>query len=157
MALAAGYQPASTQLDLRTLKENADRRVDLYLEKGTMSAGLMDSPDEGTRLSIVYFKGDALRVRPEDQAELRLLTTLLKNNPTMRLSIQAHSDSGKTLEQDLKLSRARARFLRAYFIAEGIPATRLSAIGYGNTRPAGPELTSDSTFTIERVEFHWLK
>lgn len=72
---------------------------------------------------------------------LPIFTTLaqfLKENPGLKLEIAGHTDCRGNEEYNFTLSQRRAGQIRDFLIGQGIIPERLSAIGYGETRPSKP-------------------
>ena len=62
-------------------------------------------------------------------------STFLKNNPNIKVSIEGHTDSIGSEEDNLQLSINRATTIRNKLIELGINQNRLSIIGFGETKP----------------------
>ena len=60
---------------------------------------------------------------------------LLKDNPNITIEIGAHTDKVGSAEGNLALSGERAQSVVNYLIKGGIEAPRLTAKGYGKTKP----------------------
>ena len=58
---------------------------------------------------------------------------------------------------NMKLSGARANSVREYMIGQGVEATRLTAIGFGKTKPIADNGTADGREMNRRVEFTIVK
>jgi OOP family OmpA-OmpF porin len=79
---------------------------------------------------------------------------VLKNNPNVKVEIQGHTcDRGKK-DYNQKLSERRAESVKAYLIGKGIDKTRLTAKGYGLTKPAVPNTDEQARMKNRRVELH---
>ena len=73
---------------------------------------------------------------PESKVSLNYLFNLLKDNPSVRIELSAHTDSRDNDEKNLKLSQARAESCVNYLVNEkGINAERIIAKGYGESMP----------------------
>jgi outer membrane protein OmpA-like peptidoglycan-associated protein len=67
--------------------------------------------------------------------ELDKLVDFLKANPTIKIELAAHTDSRGNPDYNLKLSQARAQNAKDYLIIEDIQGDRVTAVGYGKTKP----------------------
>lgn len=65
---------------------------------------------------------------------LDFLYQTLVDNPTIIIELQAHTDSRGSDKDNMKLSQARAQSCVNYLESKGIPAARMVAKGYGETR-----------------------
>ena len=54
---------------------------------------------------------------------------------------------------NLQLSEKRANAVRDFLIKEGVDANRMTAVGYGDTRPVASNKTSKGRAQNRRVEF----
>ena len=74
--------------------------------------------------------------------------------PTMRVVIEGHADSTGPEAYNQKLSERRANAVMAYLVnSVGIDPSRLTAVGYGESRPAYPNDTPENQARNRRVEF----
>jgi outer membrane protein OmpA-like peptidoglycan-associated protein len=76
---------------------------------------------------------------------------ILKTNPGLNLRIEGHT-SGANSENNMKLSQLRAESVRDYLVSKGIEAKRLTAIGYGSTKPLDPTDSQKENPRDRRVE-----
>jgi outer membrane protein OmpA-like peptidoglycan-associated protein len=76
------------------------------------------------------------------------------DNPKMQISIEGHTDSSGSDVFNQKLSAKRAEAVRDYIVARGVEATRLKAVGYGETRPIAPNDNEEGREKNRRVEFN---
>jgi outer membrane protein OmpA-like peptidoglycan-associated protein len=73
--------------------------------------------------------------------------------PRSRIVIEGHTDSYGSDEANLALSRARAESVGAYLTAEfGVVAYRISATGYGETRPIANNETPQGRARNRRID-----
>ena len=86
-------------------------------------------------------------------AELDNLVAMLKHFPDKKILVQGHTDNVGDEALNLKLSEQRAQAVVDYLIKKGISETRLTAQGFGGTRPISNENTKDGHAKNRRVEF----
>ena len=86
-------------------------------------------------LNNVFFDLSKSTLRPESKVELLNLANYLKNNPTLRIEIQGHTDSQGDPAKNMLLSEARSKAVADFLIQEGIDPKRLTFIGYGSSKP----------------------
>jgi peptidoglycan-associated lipoprotein len=83
---------------------------------------------------ILYDLGKAT-LRPESKDSLNFLYNIMKDNPSIIVELNSHTDSRGAADKNMKLSQDRAQACVDYLVKEkGIPAARLVAKGYGKTQ-----------------------
>jgi len=87
--------------------------------------------------NILYDYGYAT-LRPESITVLDGLVKTMVDNPKIVVELSAHTDSVGSDAYNLKLSQDRAQSCVDYMIGKGINVTRISAVGYGRSRPIAP-------------------
>jgi OOP family OmpA-OmpF porin len=94
-------------------------------------------------------------IQREDKEKLAVLGTFMTKYPATTAVIEGHSDNVGADDHNMKLSKARADSVVAYLVDTlHIDASRLSAVGYGDTRPVadnGTELGKRRNRRIDAV------
>jgi len=87
-------------------------------------------------LDDVYFAAGLATVLEESYPKLKRLRDFLILNPTVSIEIHGHvnEDNDKDIVS-MKLSKKRAQKVVDYLVEGGIDPKRLTAIGFGNTKP----------------------
>jgi outer membrane protein OmpA-like peptidoglycan-associated protein len=99
---------------------------------------------------ILFATGkDALKSEAKDS--LAKAAATLKNSET-NIIIQGHTDSTGSDAINQPLSDRRANHVRDFLAANGVPASRMTAIGYGSSRPAVPNDTDANRALNRRVQ-----
>ncbi len=83
----------------------------------------------------LFFEQSQARLLPASTPAIRRLAEALVQYPRVALEIAGHTDNVGNPTANQQLSEARARLVRALLIERGIDSTRLTAVGYGGTRP----------------------
>ena len=91
-------------------------------------------------------------LQPGAQMELLRLADYLKRNPDRKILIEGHTDNTGSSEYNLQLSQLRAQSVESYLVSSGVPADRIRAIGYGETRPEAPNDSATGRQQNRRVE-----
>ncbi len=86
-------------------------------------------------LKNIFFDVNKFDIKPESQVELDILVQLLNENPSLRIEISGHTDNVGKPADNLVLSNNRARAVVSYLVSKNIAASRLTAKGYGETKP----------------------
>ena len=103
-------------------------------------------------LEDVLFEVNGAALQPGAQTELLRLADYLKRNPDRKILIEGHTDNTGGSEYNLHLSQLRAQSVDSYLISSGVPADRIRAIGYGETRPEAPNDSATGRQQNRRVE-----
>jgi OOP family OmpA-OmpF porin len=124
-----------------------------------IAAGLPDMRSklitEGKLVSYgIYFDVNKDVVKPESYGTLKGIADVLKENPTIRIKIEGHTDSDGADAANLDLSKRRGASVKAVLIKNfGIDASRLESDGRGETKPVAPNDTPSNKAMNRRVEF----
>lgn len=102
----------------------------------------------------VYFDfAKATLKQPDSKVAIDIMDTLLRNDPMMKIEIQGHTDSIGTEKANQQLSENRAKSVMNALIAKGIDKSRISAVGYGETKPIADNSTEEGRAANRRVVF----
>ncbi|TYP97996.1 WD40 repeat protein [Tenacibaculum adriaticum] len=83
-------------------------------------------------------------LRRDTKKAIDRVITLMKKYPSMIIEVGTHSDIRGNDRYNLELSQKRATSVRMYFMENGTEPDRISAIGYGETKPLIKCKTEDS-------------
>ncbi len=83
----------------------------------------------------VHFDFDRYTLRPEATRVLDEAVNAMRQDATLRLTIEGHTCNIGTAEYNLALGNRRAVSVRDYLVSRGIPAERLNTVSYGEERP----------------------
>jgi outer membrane protein OmpA-like peptidoglycan-associated protein len=107
---------------------------------------------EGRVALYVGFDGAKAALKPEAAKTVAEIVKLLKENPTLKLSIEGHTDDVGPRPANEKLSRDRAAAVLDAIAAGGIARARLSSAGHGPAKPIADNGTSEGRAKNRRVE-----
>jgi outer membrane protein OmpA-like peptidoglycan-associated protein/tetratricopeptide (TPR) repeat protein len=103
-------------------------------------------------LNNIFFDVNKFDLKPESQVELDKLIQLLADNPTLKIEISGHTDNAGKPADNLALSNNRAKAVVTYLVSKTIPAARLVAKGYGETKPIADNKTEGGRALNRRTE-----
>jgi len=115
-------------------------------------------PTTDTPRGLVVNVGDLLfdtgksDLRPEGREDLAKLSGILLNYPSLRLSIEGHTDNSGSAEFNQTLSEQRANAVRSYLVSQGLDASSLTAQGVGEHNPVADNNTDEGRQKNRRVE-----
>lgn len=107
------------------------------------------------RLSAVpplEFRTGSAELTEASRTSLREVAALLEANPSAKVRIDGHTDSSGSIETNLWMSRARADAVRSGLTGLGVAADRLTAAGYGESRPKVANDSPEHRAENRRVE-----
>lgn len=82
---------------------------------------------------------------------------ILNEYPNSKFTVEGHTDSVGSEKLNQSLSEKRANSVRDFLIAEGIAADRLTAIGYGESKPIASNNTRSGRKENRRTEINLVK
>jgi OOP family OmpA-OmpF porin len=122
---------------------------------GTPAGTLVDSdgcPQRGSiTLNGVTFELDSAQLTADSRPILAGIAVDLKRLPRLRVEMQGHTDSSGSDAYNLSLSERRANSVREFLLAEGVPAERVTARGYGEGQPVSDNGTAEGRAMNRRV------
>ncbi|MBF0612359.1 MAG: OmpA family protein [Magnetococcales bacterium] len=91
-------------------------------------------------------------IKPQYSSILDGVATILKNNSNVNVEVGGHTDDVGADNANLKLSDSRANAVKNYLIKAGVDAKRLTAKGYGETKPVASNDNDAGRAENRRVE-----
>ncbi len=106
------------------------------------------------RLTLqVLFDVDKSTITEAGQRELQKAVVFVKKYPGAKIEVDGHTDSTGTDAYNQKLSERRAAAVKDYLIKEaGVDSSKITAIGYGKTKPVADNKTAAGRAKNRRVE-----
>ncbi len=102
----------------------------------------------------IQFAFDKSVIKPESYSILDDVASVLKTHPDIaRIRVEGHTDSVGSDAYNQKLSDRRAKAVQDYLVNKGIEASRLEAIGYGESQPLADNATAEGRAKNRRTEF----
>lgn len=101
----------------------------------------------------IAFDTNKAEIKPKYEADLKVLGDFLAEFPKAKGEISGHTDSVGSKELNQKLSQRRADSVKKYLVDKyGVDAARISAKGYGMTRPIASNKTKEGKAQNRRIE-----
>ncbi len=111
------------------------------------------SENKKISLDSIRFERASAKLRSESKEPLDAMVTYLKENSTIRVKIIGHTDLTGVLEDNMVLSKDRAKSVKDYLTSQGIASSRLETEGKGPLEPLIPKMDEDSSKRNRRTEF----
>jgi outer membrane protein OmpA-like peptidoglycan-associated protein len=151
-----GFKPADFGVYMDPWKDEPDNPMLIgtfrYAEGGKT---LKQQLDEAGRIVThgILFDSGSDKIKGESYKTLADIGALLTDNPTLRLSIEGHTDSDGAEDYNLNLSQKRAESVRTYLIDNfKVDKTRLESKGWGESKPIDKNDTPEGKANNRRVE-----
>jgi outer membrane protein OmpA-like peptidoglycan-associated protein len=103
-------------------------------------------------LNNIHFASNQSVLLRSSSSQLKDLVEYLKLKPNLRIEIQGHTDSDGSETANMELSIKRANAIKKYLVTNGITATRLKTVGYGEGRPVAENSTAQGKQKNRRTE-----
>lgn len=128
-----GYVTMSYDVPLELAMES---RIDINSLINPMMTKVEVGVDLANVIDIkpIYFDYTKSDIRPDAKVELDKIVKIMKENPSIKIELGSHTDSRGSTEFNRALSDRRAKSSAAYIISQGIPASRITGKGYGESK-----------------------
>jgi outer membrane protein OmpA-like peptidoglycan-associated protein len=103
-------------------------------------------------MSDVLFDTGSYTLKPGAREKLAKISGILLAHPGLTLQIEGHTDSVGTDDFNQQLSERRADSVRDFLAENGVPASTITAHGFGKTQPVATNDTADGRQRNRRVE-----
>ena len=103
-------------------------------------------------LDNVLFDSGKSTLKTSSYTELDELVEFLKLKEKVTIEVAGHTDDVGSDDSNMKLSQARADAVRKYLISKGVDASRIVAVGYGETQPVDDNSTEEGRKKNRRTE-----
>ena len=135
----------------RYLKPEFEDEVELFdsleIELDPVEVGVT------VKLHNILFETNSAEFDDASRIVLDNFVDFLKDNPTIKIAIQGHTDDVGTAADNLSLSRRRADAVKDYLAKKGIAADRMTSKGFGESMPVANNETEEGRALNRRTEF----
>ena len=104
-------------------------------------------------LHNVEFEVGSASLTEEGTATVDAAAKVLTENPAVNIRVEGHTDNTGSAETNQELSDARAQTVVDLLIEQGVAASRLTARGFGDSRPIDSNDTDAGRAANRRIEF----
>jgi OOP family OmpA-OmpF porin len=112
-------------------------------------------PAKGTKIATIggaQFDYDRSDIKPAGREVLATAVKVLRDNRTLHVVIEGHTDSVGSDAYNQKLSERRANSVRDYLVRQGIDSSRITTRGYGESRPIASNATPEGRAQNRRAD-----
>ncbi|MBL0342309.1 MAG: OmpA family protein [Bacteroidetes bacterium] len=102
--------------------------------------------------SKIFFETNSDKLKVASLVQLDELSEILKRYEAANLIIEGHTDSQGEDDYNITLSQKRTESVKTYLMSKGIMESRLTATGFGETKPIADNKTSIGRAKNRRVE-----
>lgn len=139
-----GYLFYSENFDLSKRSPDSTYTIDIDLQPIIRNASMV--------LNNIFFETGSKELNSQSEVELNKLVQLLKDNPTLRIQINGHTDAVGKAADNMTLSVGRAASVVQYLTQQGIAQNRLTHKGFGATQPVATNDTEVGRAKNRRTE-----
>jgi len=107
-----------------------------------------------TLKSDFLFDVDSSVVHPGAYPEIDRLAGVFNQYPDTMIRIEGYTDSTGSEEYNLHLSRRRAEAVKQLLVSKGVSSSRMTVLGYGESRPKAGNDTPYGRQLNRRVEIY---
>jgi outer membrane protein OmpA-like peptidoglycan-associated protein len=132
-------------LDIPTPKGNA-------YYKDAFKVDIQYLPAKSFVLEDCNFETGKAILQPESYKVIDELVAFLQRKDDERIELQGHTDNVGKPAKNMILSQQRAQTVMAYVISKGIDPSRVTAKGYGQTKPIATNKTAAGKALNRRTE-----
>ena len=108
------------------------------------------------KLENIEFNVNKSTLTQKGQNTVNKLAAILDEYTSVNIEIAGHTDSDGSATYNQKLSQSRVDTVKSKLVGKGINASRLTAKGYGETKPLVPNTTRANKAKNRRVEINIL-
>jgi outer membrane protein OmpA-like peptidoglycan-associated protein len=112
-------------------------------------------PAKGTKIATIggaQFDFNRAEIKPAGRDILDGAVKTLRDNPRLNVVVEGHTDSVGNDAYNQKLSERRAKAVRDYLVRQGIDGSRITARGYGKSKPVATNATEEGRAQNRRAD-----
>jgi outer membrane protein OmpA-like peptidoglycan-associated protein len=137
---------AKAEAEKAALRAQLRAQLNSILQTEDSARGLI------VNMSDVLFDTGSYTLKPGAREKLAKVSGILLAHPGLMLQIEGHTDSVGSDEFNQRLSEQRADSVRDFLAEQGVPASSITARGFGKTEPVASNDTPEGRQRNRRVE-----
>ena len=120
---------------------------------GDLSIEALNDPNSPLSQRVIYFAFDSSEVAEQDRPLVEAHAAFLVANPTVKVSVEGHTDERGSREYNIGLGERRAQAVRRMLMIQGVPSDQISTVSFGEERPVAFGSSESDYAQNRRVEF----
>jgi outer membrane protein OmpA-like peptidoglycan-associated protein len=144
-AAEAQHAAQASEADAAATREKLKNQLNSVLATSESARGLI------VNMSDVLFDTAKFTLKPGTQVSLAKVATILQLYPGLKVQVEGYTDSVGSDDYNQKLSENRANAVHDFLVTNGVPATNVSAAGYGKADPVADNSTAAGRAQNRRV------
>src|SRR6202040_4240675 len=119
--------------------------VEKAMNQEITASDLSDQLTKAGHVAIygIHFASGKATIQPDSDAVLRQIAQLLSEDPSLKLRVEGHTDNQGVAVANQALSEKRAQAVVGWLTSHGIGAARLTAKGFGASKPVGDNTSEE--------------
>jgi OOP family OmpA-OmpF porin len=127
-------------------------QIELMKQEITSSDILTALNTDGHIALYINFETGRSDIQSGSQKVIDQIVEMLRSNPSVKISVEGHTDNEGNSQSNQTLSENRAKAVVNSIISKGIDKARLSSKGWGQTKPVDDNNTENGKAKNRRVE-----
>ncbi len=148
---ATGFTPAKFMLDPAEANNNKKVIKDIELTVHEIKSKTHEV-GQLMRLNNLIFQIGKAKVGPESYEELNIIVNMMRENKSMVIQLEGHTDFQGDAKDNLRLSKERVEAVKDYLISKKIHKARIKTKAFGGSNPLSHDNTPEAHRLNRRVE-----
>jgi outer membrane protein OmpA-like peptidoglycan-associated protein len=138
--------------DSKLIEKEALSNADPVIRNNDLSVRELKQGEAYT-INDILFATSSAELNENSKFILKSFAGFLKDNPSINVAIQGHTDDVGEENKNLILSENRAKSVMNYLVTMGVEADRLKAKGFGESKPKVANTSEENRSQNRRTEF----
>ncbi|HEX7421845.1 MAG TPA: OmpA family protein [Thermoanaerobaculia bacterium] len=128
--------------------------VEKAMEQEVTASDLADQLTKTGHVAVygIHFDTGKATIQPDSEAVLQQIAQLMTDQPALKLRVEGHTDNVGAAAANQTLSEKRAQAVVVWLTAHSVEPSRLTAKGFGASKPVAANTTEDGRGKNRRVE-----
>lgn len=130
------------------------QRLELQSRLGHFGATTVEKHDSNLAIIMgcdMLFEKGSCRISSSTCGGLDEIAEILRKYSETKIKVDAHTDCLKSEEENLEASEMQAGAIKEALVTRGVPAARITARGWGESKPVASNATPDGRQANRRI------